>query len=105
MSETMQAAITLTPDAARQILVAAQAAGEEAVLRVAARRTADGSLDYGMGFDELRPDDLELQCEGIAVVVAPPSRVLLAGTTIDYVEVAPGDFRFVFAAPAEEPNP
>jgi iron-sulfur cluster assembly protein len=95
--------ITLTPGAARQIRLSAGAAQDAPVtLRVAARSGADGSIEFGMGFDEPRDGDVELALEGITVLVAKPSRDLLARTVIDYLEVEPGEFRFVFAR-AEEP--
>jgi iron-sulfur cluster assembly protein len=97
--------ITLTPGAAAEIRRAAARAKEAAVLRVAARRLADGRIDYGMGFDEWRTGDIRVLCEGVAVVIAPPSRELLAGVVLDYVEIAPGDSRFVFAAPGQEAEP
>ena len=97
--------ITLTPAAARQVLRAAGAAHGAVVLRVAARRLADGSIDYGMGFDEWRSGDVRVVCEGVAVVIAPPSRELLEGIVLDYAEIAPGDERFVFVAPGREAQP
>lgn len=93
--------ITITPGAAEQIRRAAAGAEAGAMLRVAARRAPDGSIDYGMGFDEWRDGDIRVLCEGVAVVIAAPSRLLLKGVTIDYVEVAPGDLRFIFAASGE----
>jgi iron-sulfur cluster assembly protein len=97
--------IRLTPRAAGQVREAAAGAGAAAVLRVAARVLADGQVDYGMGFDEWRTGDVRLLCEGVAVVVAPSSRALLDGIVLDYVEIAPGDSRFVFAAPGPEAQP
>lgn len=93
--------ITITPRAAEQIRRAAAGADAGAVLRVAARRTDDGAIDYGMGFDEWREGDIRVLCEGVALVIAAPSRALLKGVTLDYVEIAPGDLRFIFAAEAE----
>jgi len=92
--------VTITEEAALQIRRAASGEEGEATLRLAARRVEDGSIDYGMGFDRARPGDLRVPLEGVAVVVAPASQELLEDTLIDYVEVAPGDFRFVFAAAA-----
>ena len=90
--------ITITPGAAEQIRRAAAEASDGAILRVAARREADGSVEFGMGFDEWRSGDLRILCEGVAVVVASPSRELVDAVTIDYVEITPGDFRFIFVA-------
>jgi len=94
--------IIVTPSAAQQIRIAAtQADCDEMGLRIAARRRADGSLDYAMGFDEPRGDDLVLTSEGIALVVSPRERDLLDGMTLDYVEYEAGDFRFIFVNPNE----
>jgi iron-sulfur cluster assembly protein len=94
--------ITVTPDAARQIRQAAeQTEAADMALRIAAKRLADGAIDYGMGFDEEREEDARIECEGVTVLVSPPSQGLLAGTTLDFVELEPGDFRFIFINPNE----
>jgi iron-sulfur cluster assembly protein len=92
----------VTPTAAQEILSAAarsSAAGQ--ALRVAARQLADGSLDYGMGFDEPREDDHTSTVAGLTVLVGAHSQPLLAGTVLDFVELAPGRFDFIFVPPAE----
>jgi iron-sulfur cluster assembly protein len=95
--------IRLTPAAARQIRQAAGVGEGDAVsLRIAARQGADGAIEFGMGFDEPRNGDLELDVEGITLLVAKPSQELVADTVVDFLEVAPGDSRFVFAR-AEAP--
>ncbi len=92
--------ITVTPSAAQQIRIAAtQSDSDEMGLRIAARRDADGSLHYAMGFDEVRGDDVVVPAEGIALVVSPAQRDLLEGMTLDYVEYEAGDFRFIFINP------
>ena len=92
--------ITITPSAAQQIRIAAtQSDCDEMGLRIAVRRETDGSLHYAMGFDEPRNDDMVVTSEGIALVVSPPQRDLLDGMTLDYVEYAAGDFRFIFINP------
>jgi iron-sulfur cluster assembly protein len=103
--------ITVTPSAAQQIRVAAtQSESDEMGLRIAARRDADGSLHYAMGFDEARNDDLVVTSEGIALIVSPRDTGLLDGMTLDFVEYEPGDLRFIFinpndAAPAAAAEP
>jgi len=98
--------INVTPDAARQILTAVKAADADGlVLRIAASREADGSLDYAMGFDNARKGDIALTSEGIALVVAEEHRELLAGMTLDFVEFEPGDFRFIFINPNDAAAP
>jgi len=87
----------LTPNAARQISAAASAAGAaHMALRIAAKPEADGSLHYGMGFDDVQDDDMNLTLEGVAVVIAAPHQALLEYTTLDYVELQPGEFNFIF---------
>lgn len=94
--------ISISQVAAERIRKAAAESGAgPPVLRLAAQRAADGSLDYGMGFDQSRPGDTTVEVEGVVVVVAAQSRELVEGTHLDFVEVEPGDFRFIFVAPGE----
>lgn len=93
---------SVTPAAAHEILAAA--ARSDAVgmaLRIAARQIADGSIEYGMGFDEQREDDEPAQFAGLTVVLGSPSRPLLEHTVLDYVEVEPGRRDFIFIPPDE----
>lgn len=88
---------TLTSAAARQIQQAASASdAQDMALRVAARLDADGSLQYGMGFDDAKDEDMKLDLDGVAVVIADDSQDLLADTVLDYVELNPGEFNFIF---------
>jgi len=92
--------ITVTASAAQQIRIAATGSdADEMGLRIAARREADGSINYVMGFDEARNDDLVVPSEGVALVVSQAHRELLDGMTLDYVEYEAGDFRFIFINP------
>lgn len=95
---------TVTPYAAQEILAAgARSNADGLALRVAARRIADGSIEYGMGFDEAREDDEPTQVLGLTVLVGSPSKPLLDDTVLDYVELAPGQFDFLFIPQAEAP--
>lgn len=88
---------TLTSAAAQQIRQAAQDGDAQGMpLRVAARRLADGSLDYGMGFDDAAEQDTRLVIEDVMVLLAPPHAQLLQDTVLDYVELEPGQFNFIF---------
>lgn len=88
---------TLTSAAAQQIQQAAIDSGaQDAVLRVAARREADGSIGYGMGFDDVDDGDMRLQIEEVHVVIAPHHVDLLEDTTLDFVELEPGQYNFIF---------
>ena len=93
--------ITITPAAAKQIREAAkQARMEGMALRIAADRQSDGSIHYGMGFDDLnRDDDTRYTSEGIELVIAPTSRALLDGTVVDFVELEDGQYEFIFMNP------
>ncbi len=89
---------SVTPTASQEILAAAarsDAAG--LALRVAARQVADGSIEYGMGFDEPREGDMPLQVLGVNLLIAPPSQPMLEGVVLDFVEIEPGSFNFIFA--------
>ena len=88
---------TLTRAAARQIQLSASAGGaQDMALRVAAKALSDGSLDYGMGFDDANDDDMKLVVEGVAVLIAPAYQELLDATVLDFVELEPGEFNFIF---------
>ena len=96
----------LTPAAAEQIRndAAAQPSGEELPphLRVAAK-LEDGELVYGMGFDDERENDTIIESDGVTLVIAPRSQELLEGATLDFVELRPGEFQFIFINPNEAP--
>ncbi len=88
---------TLTSAAAQQIVQAASSSGaQEMALRIAARIEADGSVQYGMGFDDPRDEDMKLELEGVAVVIADESQEWLDDTVLDFVELEPGEFNFIF---------
>jgi iron-sulfur cluster assembly protein len=89
---------TLTSAAAQQIQQAANDSGaQEMALRVAARLDPDGSMQYGMGFDDPKDEDLKLDLDGVSVVIGGESQELLTATVLDYVELTPGEFNFIFS--------
>lgn len=71
----------------------------EMILRVAAYQEDDGSVNFGMGFDIERADDEHLIVNGIQLLIAPGSTPYLQGVTLDFVEMSPGDLRFIFIPP------
>jgi iron-sulfur cluster assembly protein len=87
--------ITVTPQAAAQILQSASGAG----LRLAARLDDKGVIEYGMGFDDKAEGDAQVVSNGVTVLVSPGSVELLTGATLDYVEINPGEWRFIFVNP------
>ena len=97
--------ITLTPAAAKQARIAAQQGQMEGLpLRLAVKRDEQGNFHYGMGFDDQQHEaDVKFTSEGIEIVVAPHSAELLKDAVLDYVELEPGQFQFVFMNP-NDPN-
>jgi len=92
--------IKLTPAAAKQIRLSAKEGNLEGLpLRIAATRQDDGSIHYGMGFDDVKEDDTSYTSEGVDVIVSEISKDILTGTTIDYVELEPGKPQFIFMNP------
>ena len=90
----------VTKAAAGQIRDSAQSGdAEELALRIAASRKSDGAIEYQMGFDEVGIDDVLLNSRGVDVVFANAQKELLNGTVLDYVEIEPGAFRFIFRNP------
>lgn len=98
--------ISVTANAAQQIRRAAADSGAEGMsLRVAAHLDeASNEIQYGIGFDELREGDEEIDAEGVTLLVSPLSKDAVANLTIDYVEIGPGDQRFVFIHDDEAPT-
>jgi iron-sulfur cluster assembly protein len=95
--------ISLTPAAARQIHAAFEDSDAESpVLRIAAHLNTDGSLEFGLGFDELREGDLSVEDKGIELLIGRPSQELLADTVLDFVELAAGQFGFTLQPQEEE---
>ena len=92
--------IAVTPLAAEQIAKSAHQAGPgEVCLRLAARLDDKGVIEYGMGFDDKADGDTKVAANGITLLVSPGSIELLAGATLDYVEINPGEWRFIFLNP------
>jgi iron-sulfur cluster assembly protein len=93
--------ITITPAAAEQIRASAREGNMEGLsMRIAARRDADGSIHYGMGFDDNRQEgDICINAGGIDVIIGETSQILVDGMTVDYVEIEPGTFQFIFLNP------
>lgn len=75
-------------------------------IRLAATRNKDESLHYALGFDDIgneSGDDLEFESNGVKLIVSKDSYELLQGTILDYVELEPKQFHFVFLNP-NDPN-
>ena len=92
--------IKITDAAAAQIKIAANnPVAENMILRIAAKRNNDDSITFGMGFDQEREADEQVIVNSIELLIAKPSLPFIQGVTLDYVEVEPGDVRFIFIPP------
>ena len=92
--------ITITAAAAGQIRTSAEQGNMQGLpMRIAAKRNPDGTMHYGMGFDDSKEDDVTVNAGDIEIVMASSSADLLKGTTIDYVELEPEKFQFIFMNP------
>jgi iron-sulfur cluster assembly protein len=78
--------ITITPAAAEQIRTSArQGQMTGMAMRIAATRNPDGTLHYGMGFDDNQMDgDVHVNSEDIEIVVSESSMQLVQGMTLDF---------------------
>lgn len=96
--------ITVTKAAAERIrAVLAESDDPELALRAAARRVADGTIEYAIGLDERRERDTAVACGDLTVLVSPPSLALIDGLVIDFGEVEPGQSAFLFYRAADLP--
>jgi iron-sulfur cluster assembly protein len=93
--------ITVTPGAAAQIRLSAKQGRMDGLpMRIAATRNPDGSIHYAMGFDDSRLEgDIPIMSEGVNIVVSGSSMPLLSGMTLDFVEIEPGSYQFIFLNP------
>jgi len=76
---------------------------ENLMLRIAAKRKNDGSIEYLMGFDETTENDERYVSNNITIIVSADSKLLLNGTELDFVELDNGQSNFIFKNP-NDPN-
>lgn len=92
--------ITISPRAAEQIRFSAeQSQSQDLPLRIAAKVSVDESIEYGLGFDQPKEEDLKFTIEGIEIIIAPEHAELLHGAHLDFVEMEPGQPNFIFLNP------
>ena len=92
--------ITVTPAAAAQIKLSAEQGKTEGMsLRIAATRNDDNSIHYGMGFDDSKEDDITVNTGDIEIIISTSSAELLKNSTIDFVELEPEKYQFIFLNP------
>jgi uroporphyrin-III C-methyltransferase/precorrin-2 dehydrogenase/sirohydrochlorin ferrochelatase len=89
--------MSVPPPPPRLLAAAARSQAQDMALRVAARPAADGTVEFGMGFDDWREHDETTECHvPRACCWARSSRDPCWPTLLDYVEVEPGRHDFVF---------
>ena len=93
--------ITLTKNAAQKIQESAETTDmQEVSLRIAVSKNQDESFEYAMGFDDAFADtDMKITSNGINLVVSEKYLPLLKDMVLDYVELEPNEFRFIFLNP------
>lgn len=91
----------ITPAAATQIK---KNNTDDLPLRIAAKYEEDGSIHYGMGFDDRGLDeDITIKSEGISIVIEASSVPILNDTTLDFVTLEGDEENFIFINP-KDPN-
>ncbi len=77
--------ILLTPRAANQVRSMRTGSGTPSGrLRLFVENGGCSGMQYGMSFDEPKPDDASFESEGVGIVVDPKSLEHLDGTTVDF---------------------
>lgn len=77
--------ITLTPRAAQRVrTMHAELNAPTKRLRVFVESGGCSGFQYGMSFDEAKPDDQQLESEGVAMLIDPASLAYLSGSAIDF---------------------
>ena len=91
-SVDVQPVVTLTESAAREIAakLAADPQGAGKGLRLYVEQGGCSGMQYGMVFDEKRPDDFEAALFGVSVWVDAFSAKYLRGSVVDFSEALTG---------------
>lgn len=79
--------ISITETAAQHVVSFLESRGKGLGIRLAVKTTGCSGLMYVLEpVDEIQPEDLRFECEGIEVFVDPKSMVYVDGTEMDYVK-------------------
>ncbi|MBW7896597.1 MAG: iron-sulfur cluster insertion protein ErpA [Opitutaceae bacterium] len=77
--------ITLTPRAADRVRTMQQEnMGEDKLLRVFVESGGCSGFQYGMSFDEAKPDDVVFESEGVKIVMDQASLTYMNGSRVDF---------------------
>ena len=92
--------ITLTSAAVKQIRLSAKEGNLEGLpMRIAATKNQDGSIHYGMGFDDVKETDITHSSDGIDIIVSMETNQIVDGMKVDFVELEAGKSQFIFLNP------
>ena len=96
--------LTISQTAADQIKLSIEKTdSQDLKLRIAAKVAVDESIEYGMGFDEQKDDDILVAVTGVEIIVAPHCAEYLNGAHLDFVAIEGDSFNFIFQNP-NDPN-
>src|SRR5204863_5099855 len=96
ISPQIEPLVTLTESAANQVKTLQTGQPENAgkILRLYVEGGGCSGLQYGMVFDEKRPDDVTADFHGVSVLVDPFSANYLRGSVVDFSdELTGGGFK------------
>ena len=81
-----ESVLTVTPNAADRIreLLTREENGGGKTLRVYVEGGGCSGMQYGLVFDETRPDDISLRAHGVSVLIDPFSANYLRGCVVDF---------------------
>ena len=88
--------IKITSAAAQQMLKSFESADDNTILRIAVRQKENGEFHYLMGLDEAKPEDTQFISQDVKIAIAEEQGDLVHNMEIDYVEMAEGQFEFIF---------
>jgi iron-sulfur cluster assembly accessory protein len=96
--------VSLTESAAAQVkhLLTSEPDNAGKTLRIYVESGGCSGMQYGMVFDERRPDDSSAQFFGVNVLVDPFSAEHLRGTVVDYVDALTGGGFKIFNPKAQQ---
>ena len=80
-----------------------QADSKDWPLRIAVNVEKNKKLNYLMGFDQSKEEDLRLKINGIDIIISPDCMTNLKNCKLDFVEIEKGNFQFIFLNP-NDPN-
>jgi iron-sulfur cluster assembly accessory protein len=88
----VESVVTLTESAANQVrsLLTGEPENAGKTLRLYVEGGGCSGMQYGMVFDEKRPDDLTGEFHGVSVLIDPFSADYLRGAVVDFLDTLTG---------------